>query len=370
MAARSVLLEVTPRNFITKASPMWPRPRPIALRKYKYPDTNSHIASRLGFRFLHITRPPSRTQGDNGDMSETHRPGWAKPLDPSLYAPDEEEKGFMKTTTGIQDDEELKAHILAVQSKAFGFYKYPCIRMFEFMRLKIARLPAYPQFIELGKQREGAIFLDMGCCFGNDVRKAVLDGWPIQGAIASDLSKDLWDLGHELFRSTPETFPVPFLKGDILDTSFLSLAPVLPTSTSPPAPAPPLDEVTSLNQLHGKLSAIYAAAFFHLFKFDGQEHVARLFAGLLSPLPGSMIFGVQGGRAVKGEWRPAEGTRMNCHSPESWKELWEGIFAEAGAKVEVKARLRKEIGGLSMFGTYPENTEHYHVLEWSVTRVE
>ena len=31
-------------------------------------------------------------------------------------------------------------------------------------RLKIARLPAYPQFIELGKQREGAIFLDMGCC--------------------------------------------------------------------------------------------------------------------------------------------------------------------------------------------------------------
>ena len=52
------------------------------------------------------------------------------------------------------------------------------------------------------------------------------------------------------------------------------------------------------------------------------------------------------------------------------EELWEGIFAEAGAKVEVKARLRKEIGGLSMFGTYPENTEHYHVLEWSVTRVE
>ena len=53
-------------------------------------------------------------------MSETHRPGWAKPLDPSLYAPDEEEKAFMKATTGIQDDEELKSHIIAVQTKAFA----------------------------------------------------------------------------------------------------------------------------------------------------------------------------------------------------------------------------------------------------------
>ena len=53
-------------------------------------------------------------------MSETHRPGWNKPLDESLYAPDEEEKAFMKTTTGIQDDEELKRHIIAVQTKAFA----------------------------------------------------------------------------------------------------------------------------------------------------------------------------------------------------------------------------------------------------------
>lgn len=59
-------------------------------------------------------------------MSETHRPGWAKPLDPSFYAPDEEEKAFMKVTTGIQDDEELKAHIITVQTKAFGV-REPCL---------------------------------------------------------------------------------------------------------------------------------------------------------------------------------------------------------------------------------------------------
>ena len=194
----------------------------------------------------------------------------------------------------------------------------------------------------------------------------------LRQAYLQTTSTDLWNLGHELFRSTPASFPVPFLEGDILDTSFLIPAPILPTSNTPPAAdldALPLNKVTSLSQLHGRLSAIFTGAFFHLFKFDGQAHVARLLASLLSPLPGSMLFGVQGGRAVKGEWRPAEGTRMNCHSPESWRELWEDVFAEAGARVEAKARLRKEIGGISMFGTYPENTEHYHVLEWSVTRV-
>ena len=92
-------------------------------------------------------------------MSITHRPRWDLPLDTSLYAPDEEEKAFLKTTTGIQDDEELKAHILGIQTKAFTvrewlsrqcvvsvshrgpqIYKYPCIRQFDFMKY-VQRLP-------------------------------------------------------------------------------------------------------------------------------------------------------------------------------------------------------------------------------------
>ncbi|PIL22630.1 hypothetical protein GSI_15321 [Ganoderma sinense ZZ0214-1] len=294
-------------------------------------------------------------------MSETHRPGWDKPLDPALYTLDEEEKAFMKAATGIQDDEELKTHVLAVQTKAFASWFSN--------RLRMARLPAYNAFIALGKQREGAILLDMGCCFGTEIRKAALDGWPVTGIVAVDLSKDLWDLGHELYRTSPETFPVPFLQGDILDPANLTVAP-FPTS---PTPLPPdgfsLGEVTSLNQLHGRVSAIFVGAFFHLFTFDGQERVARLLAGLLSPLPGSMIFGSHGGLEAKDIWSPAEGTRMHCHSPESWRELWEGIFAEAGAQVKVDAILRPRSGGITIHGTYPENAVIRPYLVWSVTRV-
>ncbi len=54
-------------------------------------------------------------------------------------------------------------------------------------RLKISRFPAYPKLLQLGRERPGALFLDLACCVGNDVRKAVADGFPISQALASDL---------------------------------------------------------------------------------------------------------------------------------------------------------------------------------------
>ena len=127
--------------------------------------------------------------------------------------------------------------------------------------------------------------------------------------------------------------------------------------------------MTSLNELPGKISAIFVGAFFHLFTFDGQERVARLLAGLLSPVPGSMLFGSHIGLPDKAIWSPAEGSTLNCHSPESWQVLWEGIFAEVGAQVKVDATLVPRTGGLSNYGTYPKNTVARLHLLWSVIRV-
>lgn len=122
--------------------------------------------------------------------------------------------------------------------------------------------------------------------------------------------------------------------------------------------------------MRGHVSAIYASAFFHLFPEEKQTLIAQKLAGILSPEPGSMLLGSHGGRATKGIWTPAGRPNwMFCHSPESWRELWEGIFGKG--KVEVKASLRKEIGGVDFFGQYAGNTEkdHFMVLEWSVTRL-
>ena len=41
-------------------------------------------------------------------------------LDPSLYNPTPEEVKFLKSQTKIEDDEELKQHVLAVQKEAWS----------------------------------------------------------------------------------------------------------------------------------------------------------------------------------------------------------------------------------------------------------
>ncbi|KAF5355072.1 hypothetical protein D9756_005754 [Leucocoprinus leucothites] len=312
---------------------------------------------------------------------------YIKPLNQDLYNPDDEAKEFFKLETGMEDDKLLKEHILEVQAKAFkvrhsgldlqGFgrqispqeYPYPCIRIFEFMKLKIARLPDYQKFLDVGK-KPGAIVLDLGCCFGNDFRKAIRDGIPAEHVIASDLQGAFWHLGKELFKITPESksYRASFIAGDVTRSEFLAAVPPF-TKDSPPICERPKDlhKVKTLNELQGHVSAIFTGAFFHLFEEETQTEIARKLAGLLSPEPGSMLLSVQGGTKEAGIWNPTGSIRfMFCHSPESWRELWEDIFGKGN--VEVRARIRKEEGGLDFYGMFPGNKEQYHVLEWSVER--
>ncbi|KAK0220001.1 hypothetical protein IW262DRAFT_1272152 [Armillaria fumosa] len=258
----------------------------------------------------------------------------ALPLDTSLYALTEEEAAFFKAETGIQDDTQLKNHILAIQEEAYKIYPYPCIRRFGFVDMKISRHPSYQQFLRLGKERQGAIYADIGCCFGNDVRKAVADGYPVQQAIATDLKPEFWDLGHKLFKSTPESFPARFIAADILELKDLAKQPL--------ASPPDLSKVQSLAELSGCVSAIRASSLFHLFDEQQQFELAKITAALLSSAPGSMIFGSHGADPTKGLRTETFGNRtlsMFCHSPESWKALWDGgVFPEGTVSVDVSLK--------------------------------
>ncbi|KAI0336237.1 hypothetical protein GY45DRAFT_1316357 [Cubamyces sp. BRFM 1775] len=291
------------------------------------------------------------------------------PLDPSLYSIEDDALEFMKASTGIQDPEELKKHILAVQEEAYAIFPYPCIRRFSFISMKLGRLPAYKQLLALGKEREGAIFLDIGCCVGNDIRKAAYDGYPVENIVASDLHPEYWDLGHKLFNTTRETFPVPFVPGDAFDPAHL--APVPPFYSPPDTPVPELKTLTSLNPLRGHVSVIHTSAFFHLFGEEQQAQLAQAVAGLLSPEPGSMILGLHVGLPEKG-FRPGkrgrvhDGEPMFCHSPESWKELWDGqVFKKGTVKVEafIHQIERKDLANV------PGAETTSHLLVWSVTRL-
>ncbi|KAF8201133.1 hypothetical protein K438DRAFT_637597 [Mycena galopus ATCC 62051] len=282
------------------------------------------------------------------------------PLDESLFEFPDEDLAFIKAQSGIEDPEALKKHIMGVQTKAYDLYGHACIRRFSFTKPKISNFPVYEQILDLG--RNGGIILDLGCCFGTDIRKCWSDGIAAKNLIASDLRPVFWDLGHELFKTTPETFPITFLAGDALNPDFLEPTAPLASPSEVSGPAPPLSSLTSLTPLRGHVSAIHISSVFHLFFEPQQLQLARALAGLLSPAPGSVIFGSHGGRRTKGfneKGYCSGGHHMFCHSSESWREMWEEVFPKGmiGVKAELKHR-----------GERDENADTGSLV-WSVTRL-
>ncbi|KZO93610.1 hypothetical protein CALVIDRAFT_485552 [Calocera viscosa TUFC12733] len=276
----------------------------------------------------------------------------------SEFQPSPEELTFLQVTSGIQDEDKLKAHVVAVQEKAAQVFPYPCIVKFGFTRTRVSSLRGYNETLELGKRKRGALLLDIGCCFGADSRRAVLDGFPATQIMASDLHAEFWDLGHELFRDSQEKVPITFLAGDVFDRSFLS-----PSPPGTPLSGLTLPELTSLTPLHGRLSAIHASLFFHLFSRAKQEELAALLAGLLLHEKGSVIFGHQIGAEEEGLGQQFGRWAHNC---ESWRVMWEGALASVGwlGKADIFAEL----------GEPPEYVKSQdicagigtHVLSWCV----
>jgi hypothetical protein len=182
------------------------------------------------------------------------------------------------------------------------------------------------------------------------------------------------DIGHKLFRTTQGTYPIAFVPGDAFDPKHLEVVPPLasahePPTGSPDGPALDLGSLTSLNPLHGRVFAIHASSFFHLFCEARQLHVARALAGLLSPEPGSVIFGRHVGKADKG-FIPSmvyEDRQMFCHSPESWVQLWDGVVFEQGM-VDVKAKLL-QTGCEDLDAQQNISFAKVTLLVWSVTRL-
>lgn len=175
-----------------------------------------------------------------------------------------------------------------------------------------------------------------------------------------------WDLGHTLFKSTPSSFPVPFIAGDVLSPSLISPRAPYYKADLPPPPHPPLKHLTSLTPLQGHLTFIHVSLFFHLFDEEKQALAAKALASLLSPSPGSTIFGYHGTQAVPGVYTNHRDGVMYCHSPQTWAELWDGeVFAKGSVKVEAELRVveRKDLENLKL------GVDKFYLLAWSVTRL-
>ncbi|KAI0278205.1 hypothetical protein BGY98DRAFT_1096883 [Russula aff. rugulosa BPL654] len=174
-------------------------------------------------------------------------------------------------------DDELKAHIIRVQADAYEVQDANgSILVSEFT---------------------GSDILDIGSYMGTDAPKLVPDGYPLQQVVTGvkhpsaqfifvPLLAEFANLGHKLFKTTQETYPIAFVPGDVFDPNHLEIFPLKVSSAQastrdpPSGSVPDLRSLTSLNPLRGRVFAIHASSFFHSFSEEKQLHLARALAGL------------------------------------------------------------------------------------------
>lgn len=160
----------------------------------------------------------------------------------------------------------------------------------------------------------GASYLDIGCCFGQDLRRLVLDGVPPGNLIGLDIAESLMELGKDLF-----------LDGETLKSRFV-VADVFKGAAQGSA-------WTQLQE-GGGFDVIHCSAFFHLFSLDDQIAAAKQVAGLVKK--GGIIVGRQGGSVRPGNV-PAikEGSVSFRHDIRSLADMWNRVGEATGTQWDV-----------------------------------
>ncbi|KAL1964546.1 hypothetical protein VTN77DRAFT_6843 [Rasamsonia byssochlamydoides] len=208
--------------------------------------------------------------------------------------------------------EKVVQHVKEVRDRAYAVFPYPCIGLFAFLDLDLPLSPCYHEIVE--RTKKGDKFLDLACCFGQEIRQLAHEGVPHTNIYGSDLSADFINLGYDLFLDK-DTLSARFIAADIFD-----------------------DNSELVRQLPNQIDIIHASNFFHLFDWNTQVDVAKRVVKLLRPRPGSLIVGSQAGNTTPKEYIwGQENKAIFLHDATTWQELWEQVGRETGLRFKVDA---------------------------------
>ena len=188
-------------------------------------------------------------------------------------------------------------------------------------------MPALPWYRDVvARLKAGASILDLGCCFGQDLRHLAADGTPTERMYASDIIPEFWDMSYDLYRDVSH-MKARFISADILDST------------------------SSLDELRGKVDVILANQLFHLFDWDSQVEAGKNIVALSRS--GTWLLGYHigssVGRAVPnrtntggagGDAGKTGSKTKFYHTSETWQEMWRQIQRETETEWEVESSIR------------------------------
>ncbi|KAJ5104519.1 hypothetical protein NUU61_001866 [Penicillium alfredii] len=118
----------------------------------------------------------------------------------------------------------------------------------------------------------GQKILDIGCCFGQDLRRLALDAGRSDVLFGLEYRSRFVELGLDLFKDR-DTFQSSIFSGDVFDESFIE----------------------SIISSVGRFDVLYVGSLFHLFGVEQQRQLVRILFRLLKS--DFLIFG----RAYSGD---------------------------------------------------------------------
>lgn len=205
------------------------------------------------------------------------------------------------------------------RDRAFEIKPFPCIAHLRFLALSLSQHPAYTEVLQ--RLKNGQTFLELGCCFGQEIRKLVHDGAPSSCLYGLDMVEDFVELGYELFLDKA-SLDAKFLIGDIVSPSSAKVH----------------------QHMKGRIDIVYASSFFHLFDLEKQIELAKQAVYLLRPQKGSVILGRQLGSVRPGIYplQHLEEGLLYRHDEESFNRMWRRIGEETNSTWHVEATLDEE----------------------------
>lgn len=146
---------------------------------------------------------------------------------------------------------------------------------------------------------------------GQDLRLLAADGASPRNMYGSDISRELWDLGFELFDDR-DKMVATIIQANILDTG------------------------SRLRQLDGMDDVIIANQFIHLFDWEGHLAVLKTIVGLSNP--GTTLIGYQRAQIPPRELERQWGN-MYFHDHETYRKLCQRVESETRSKWDLEVKL-------------------------------
>ncbi|KAJ5675453.1 hypothetical protein N7462_008350 [Penicillium macrosclerotiorum] len=237
--------------------------------------------------------------------SDNRKPQWYREQVQSIN-PDAQR--LLENYSHLAPDEVLP-HVLSLRDEAFAVFHYACIGQMRFLSFNLSHMPFYKKLLERLQSNPTAVFLDAGCCFGQEIRFLADQGIPGSQLFGCDLEQVFIDLGYQLFRDK-DTLDAKFVTGDLTEDD---------------------DQFHSgrlSQELAGKIDVIFASSLFHMWDYDTQLRVATRMAKFCTDKEGVMISGRQMGSLVGGHYNMAgmkDGAMHYRHDTKTMEDFWRKV---------------------------------------------